>query len=147
MEVLCHDGITRQCRIRGLLRKRGQVFIDIDHIVVVSTREAIESDSEDETGVSATHETGGTADIIGLFDEKQSAMLRKTNISRALFANVKAAGGVLEDDSDFFDRSELLQEETEGKEDVTRVLGTRTGRAAAFTAKLTEGGDIDINAI
>uniref|UniRef100_A0A6C0KZT4 S1-like domain-containing protein n=1 Tax=viral metagenome TaxID=1070528 RepID=A0A6C0KZT4_9ZZZZ len=147
MEVLCHDGITRQCRIRGLLRKRGQVFIDVDHIVVVSTREAIESDSDDETGVSATHEVGGTADIIGLFDEKQSAMLRKTNISRALFANVKAAGGVLEDDSDFFDRSELLQEETEGKEDVTRVLGTRTGRAAAFTAKLTEGGDIDINAI
>ena len=146
MEVLCHDGITRQCRIRGLLRKRGQVFIDIDHIVVVSTREAIESDSEDETGVSATHEVGGTADIIGLFDEKQSAMLRKTNITRALFANAKA-GAVVGDD-DLFDRSELLQEEEiEGKEEVTRVVGNRAGRATAFTAKMTEGGDVDIDAI
>lgn len=146
MEVLCHDGITRQCRIRGLLRKRGQVFIDIDHIVVVSTREAIESDSEDETGVSATHEVGGTADIIGLFDEKQSAMLRKTNITRALFANAKA--GAVAGDDDLFDRSELLQEEEiEGKEEVTRVVGNRAGRATAFTAKMTEGGDVDIDAI
>jgi initiation factor 1A len=129
MEVYCHDGITRQCRIRGLLRKRGQVFIDVDHIVVVSTREAVESESEDETGVSASHDAGGTADIIGLFDEKQGAMLRKTNITRALFASAKTAAG--EEDTDLFDRSELLEE----------------GESLLKGKKAADNDDIDINDI
>ena len=147
MEVLCHDGVSRQCRIRGLLRKRGQVFIDVDHIVVVSTREAIESESDDETGVTVTNDAGGTADIIGLFDEKQSAILRKTGINRALFANAKT-GANEEEDGDLFDRSELtgeVEEETPADGNVKKPA-PRSGRAAAFAAKITDG-DVDVDAI
>lgn len=149
MEVLCHDGVVRQCRIRGLLRKRGQVFIDVDHLVVISTREAVESDSDDETGVKTTNSSGGdTSDIIGLFDEKQVAFLRKTNINPALFATNKVGGAVEIDD--LFDRGNEI-EPTEGSDSDTPVelkkkVAGRADRAKAATAKVV-GDDIDVDAI
>jgi len=150
MEVLCHDGVVRQCRIRGLLRKRGQVFIDIDHLVVISTREAVESDSDDETGVKSTNSSGGnTADIIGLFDDKQSAFLRKTNINPALFATNKAGGAA--DIDDLFDRGNEIEPVEEGTESDTpdelkKKVAGRADRAKAATAKVV-GDDVDIDAI
>ena len=150
MEVLCHDGVVRQCRIRGLLRKRGQVFIDIDHLVVISTREAVESDSDDETGVKSTNSSGGnTADIIGLFDDKQSAFLRKTNINPALFATNKAGGAA--DIDDLFDRGNEIEPAEEGTESDTpdelkKKVAGRADRAKAATAKVV-GDDVDIDAI
>jgi len=150
MEVLCHDGVVRQCRIRGLLRKRGQVFIDIDHLVVISTREAVESDSDDETGVKTTNSSGGnTADIIGLFDDKQSAFLRKTNINPALFATNKAGGAA--DIDDLFDRGNEIEPAEEGTESDTpdelkKKVAGRADRAKAATAKVV-GDDVDIDAI
>jgi translation initiation factor IF-1 len=149
MEVLCHDGVVRQCRIRGLLRKRGQVFIDVDHLVVISTREAVESDSDDETGVKTTNSSGGdTSDIIGLFDEKQVAFLRKTNINPALFATNKVGGAVEIDD--LFDRGNEI-EPTEGSDSDTpaelkKKVAGRADRAKAATAKVV-GDDIDVDAI
>ena len=147
MEVMCHDGISRQCRIRGLLRKRGQVFIDIDHLVVVSTREAVESDSDDETGVKSSNASGGaTADIIGLFNEKQSAILRKTTVNPSLFVNAKG----LPEEEDLFDRSELTKGEelnesdSEAADGLTKKPAGRADRAKAATAKkATDEVDID----
>ena len=150
MEVLCHDGVVRQCRIRGLLRKRGQVFIDIDHLVVISTREAVESDSDDDTGVKTTNSSGGnTADIIGLFDDKQSAFLRKTTINPALFATNKAGGAA--DIDDLFDRGNDIEPEVEGAESDTpdelkKKVAGRADRAKAATAKVI-GDDVDIDNI
>jgi len=148
MEVLCHDGVVRQCRIRGLLRKRGQVFIDIDHLVVISTREAVESDSDDETGVKSTNSSGGnTADIIGLFDDKQSAFLRKTNINPALFATNKAGGAA--DIDDLFDRGNEIEpaegSESDTPDELKKKVAGRADRAKAAAAK--GGDDVDIDAI
>lgn len=117
MEVYCHDGKTRQCKIRGLLRKKGQVFIDVNSLVVVSLREAEES-SDEETGVAAD-DLGGTADIIGLFDDRNTAILRRTRINPRLF--MKAGEEVPEED--LFDRSDLID----------------GGVAAGATASVTNG--------
>lgn len=106
MEVYCHDGKTRQCRIRGLLRRKGQVFIDIGSIVAVSLREANDDESSDEdmAGVGCAGEVAGTADIIGCFDDRQVAILRKTSINPRLFVTDNNA----EETEDMFDRSELI---------------------------------------
>ena len=96
MEVYCHDGVTRQCRIRGLLRKKGQVFIDIGNYVVVSLREATES-TDDETGIRSST-SDKTADIIGMFDDKQKAQLQKTQINPQLFVTIGADGKEVIDD-------------------------------------------------
>jgi len=129
MEVFCHDGVSRQCRIRGLLRKKGQVFIDIDSYVVVSLREATESSSEDETGLGAGAAVDdNTADIVGLFDDKQRALLQKTKVNPRLFVTVGADGKETEDD--MFDRSELLEEEDlEGEAEGDAKLTKPKGRS------------------
>ena len=159
MEVICHDDVTRQCRIRGLLRKKGQVFIDIDSVVVVSTREAVESEEEDNTGVSSSHAAGGTADIIGLFDDKRCAMLRKTSINRILFSSTKSKNGEIDggDDDDMFDRSELIGEEPEQVEGkpvdpsarAAAVKERTAGRTTAINLKNSKNEitDIDIDNI
>jgi len=103
MEVYCHDGKSRQCKIRGLLRKKGQVFIDVDGIVVVSLREA-ESSSDDETGLGGGGDADGTSDIVGLFDDRQVALIRKTRINPRLFMSA----GEEEPTEDLFDRSEVI---------------------------------------
>lgn len=102
VEAYCHDGKVRQCKIRGLLRKKNKVFIDNDSLVVISLREA-ESSSDDELGTGAT-ETGGTSDIIGCFDDRQSAILRKTKINPRLFMSDKDEPIT----EDLFDRSEII---------------------------------------
>jgi len=158
MEVFCHDGVTRQCRIRGLLRKKGQVFIDIDSIVVVSLREAASS-SDDETGLGNTKtDANGTADIVGLFNDKQDAQLRKTKIDRRIFPSNDGVG----DQEDIFDRSELLEEPKTAEELEEEKRAKRNGGRAAGLAGVgrlvggaVEGrntiveaeGDIDIDDI
>ena len=82
LEVSCSDNTMRQCRIRGLLRKKGQVFIDVNTLVVVSLREADE-ESDDEEGLNNKGgNIDGTADIVGVFNDKQEAALRKTNVNK-----------------------------------------------------------------
>lgn len=134
MEVMCHDGVSRQCRIRGLLRKRGQVNIDIDSLVVVSTRDAVDSDSDDETGVKTSNACGGdTSDIVGLFNDKQSAMLRKTSINKCIFISTR---GPADEDTlgdDIFDRDHLIEEEKE--EDGTATATATATKAAATKAR------------
>lgn len=104
VEAYCHDGKLRQCKIRGLLRKKGQVFIDNDSLVVISLREA-ESSSDDETGLGPSGgDPGGTSDIIGCFDDRQSAILRKTKINPRLFQSDRDA----EPTEDIFDRSDII---------------------------------------
>ena len=99
VEVFCHDGKMRQCKIRGLLRKKGKVFIDNDSIVVVSLREP-EDSSGDEVG------TTGTSDIIGCFNDRQSAILRKTKINPRLFLSDREDNQIITED--LFDRSEII---------------------------------------
>lgn len=100
-EVYCHDGNTRQCLIRGLLRKKGQVFIDVDSLVVVSLREALSSSSEnDELSQKAVK---GDSDIIGLLDDSHIAMLRTTQINKKIFPGANDDEG-----DDLFDRSEQV---------------------------------------
>ncbi len=99
-EVYCHDGNTRQCAIRGLLRKKGQVFIDVDSLVVVSLREALSFSSDDELAQKAVK---GDSDIIGLLDDSHIAMLRTTQINKKIFP-----GANDDEDDDLFDRSEQV---------------------------------------
>jgi len=102
-DVYCHDGNTRQCVIRGLLRKKGQVFIDIDSLVVVSLRDALSSSEDDETGVgSGVIITKGDSDIVGLLGDSHVAMLKTTNINKRIFLDYKDGGG----EEDLFDRSD-----------------------------------------
>ena len=109
-EVYCHDGVNRQCVIRGLLRRKGQVFIDIDSLVVVSLRNPLDSSSEDELGVGKTVIDKGTADIVGLLDERHVAVLRTTNINKRIFSDSKE-----QESEDIFDRSEQVNAFIEGK--------------------------------
>lgn len=99
IEAFCHDGKVRQCKIRGLLRKKGQVFIDKGSLIVVSLRESESTDEErDDAG-----EVNGTSDVIGCFDDRQCAILRKTKINPKLFV----AEGEKEEE-DLFDRDDII---------------------------------------
>jgi translation initiation factor IF-1 len=110
-EVYCHDGVNRQCVIRGLLRRKGQVFIDIDSIVVVSLRNPLDSSSDDdELGVGKSVIDKGTADIVGLLDERHVAVLRTTNINKRIFSDSKE-----QESEDIFDRSEQVNAFIESK--------------------------------
>ena len=101
-EVYCHDGNVRQCLIRGLLRKKGQVFIDLGSLVVVSLREPLSS-SDDESGLpKSVVKDGSTSDIIGLLDEKHVAVLRTTGINKHVFSELA------EEAEDIFDRSDQV---------------------------------------
>jgi translation initiation factor IF-1 len=153
MEVYCHDGVTRQCRIRGLLRKKGQVFIDIDSHVVVSLRQAEDStDSDDDTGVKGGSDVAdGTADIVGLFDEKQRNQLSKLGVNPKLFATVDAGGELIEDIFDRGDGNEIEEEGDEEDDKVTKARGkSKKGevRSSVKAAALDGGGsDVDIDNI
>lgn len=103
VETFCHDGKMRQCKIRGLLRKKGQVFIDNDSLVVVSLREAEDSSGDDELGNGGS-QAAGTSDIIGCFDDRQSAILRKTKIDPRLFMSDREEAIT----EDLFDRDEII---------------------------------------
>jgi translation initiation factor IF-1 len=114
-EVYCQDGVNRQCVIRGLLRKKGQVFIDMDSLVVVSLRNPLESLSEDEEGVGPTAVADKeTSDIVGLLDDRHVAILRTTNINKRIFSDSKDK--VVEED--LFDRSDLVNEFIDKKDDI-----------------------------
>lgn len=121
MSVYCHDSKTRQCKIRGLLRKKGKVFIDKDSFVVVSLREAESSDSEGETaGLGNTTESKGTSDIIGCFNDRQVAIIRKTNINPNLFLTAN------DEKDDLFDRTDIINEgkntiEEFGDDDIDKI--------------------------
>ena len=147
MEVYCHDGVTRQCKIRGLLRKKGQCFMDVDSLVVVSLREAVSSDDEDsamaELGPSAK-DGGAGGDIIGVFDDKQKVYLAKTKINPRLFSTTGTNGEVEED---IFDRSDLIKEDMEeesdgeGGEKKTKPKGrSQKGAERSFTTEVASGG-------
>jgi translation initiation factor IF-1 len=149
MEVFCHDNVTRQCRIRGLLRRKGQAFIDIDSIVVVSLREPVESGSDDETGLGGGGvDNGKGGDIIGIFDDRQKAVLQKMKVNNRLFTNLDEKGNEVED---IFDRSDLLQEEEaeEEAEHLTKPKGKSQKGAVQNSVKEANliDGDIDIDDI
>lgn len=131
-EVYCHDGITRQCRIRGLLRKKGQVYIDVNTMVVVSLRDALSDSSDDDTKVEESV-TAGEGDIIGILSDKHVALLRKTNINTKIFLDVNTTEDGTED---IFDNSEILNE---------IVDETGGGRVQFDKAKKANDGEEIIN--
>jgi translation initiation factor IF-1 len=110
-EVYCHDGTLRQCRIRGLLRKKGQVYIDVNTMVVVSLREALSDSSDDDEDIGKSASSIGEGDIIGVLSDKHVAQLRKTTINTRIFVDANSNDDGAED---MFDRSELLNEIEEG---------------------------------
>lgn len=110
-EVYCHDGTTRQCRIRGLLRKKGQVNIDMNTMVVVSLREALSDSSDNETHIGGGSSVAGDGDIIGALSDKHIAQLRRTTINPKIFSDANSTDNGTED---FFDRSDILNEIGEG---------------------------------
>jgi len=87
MMVYCQDGQTRQAVIRGLLRRKGQVFFDLDSIVVIALR---------------ADDAHCGADIIGLLNGRHIAQLNKLE---GFDKKVFLSNGVTEVD-DYFDRSE-----------------------------------------
>jgi translation initiation factor IF-1 len=112
-EVYCHDGGVRQCVIRGLLRKKGQVFIDIGSLVVVSLRDPLDSSSSDEDGLGkAAVADGTTADIVGLLDDRHIAMLRLTQINKRVFSE-----SAEQESEDIFDRSDQVNAFIDSKKD------------------------------
>ena len=112
-EVCCQVGNNRQCVIRGLLRKKGQVFIDIDSMVVVSLRNPLESSSDDEGLGQTAVSDKDTSDIIGLLNVRHIEILRGTNINKIIFSDSKGA-----EDTDIFDRSDQVNEIVEAKDDL-----------------------------
>lgn len=103
-DVYCHDGVTRQCVIRGLLRKKGQVFIDLNSLVVVSLRSMLSSDDEEEVKCTVVKKMEDS-DIIGLLADNHIAMLKTTKINKNIFADYKPG-----EDDDVFDRSDQVNE-------------------------------------
>jgi len=92
-EVLCNDDKLRQCVLRGLLRRKNKVNVQVDSMVVVSLRA---SDTE------LMREAGGSSsDIIGLCNEWHIAELNKLPISKRVFPGY-SGDAVLDD---IFDRS------------------------------------------
>jgi translation initiation factor IF-1 len=109
-EIYCHDGTTRQCRIRGLLRKKGQVYIDVNTMVAVSLTDAISDGSDDETDIGGGASIAGGGYIIGTLSDKHIAQLRKTTINTKIFVDANSTDDGTED---LFDRTDLLNEDEE----------------------------------
>ena len=112
-EVFCQDGKVRNCALRGLLKRKGQCFVDLDSLVVVTLSEPLEEldESDDEGNYGGGKARLGAnnrsqADqgyIVGIFDERIGGKLRKTRINPRLF-KVQDGTGVEMDD--LFDRSD-----------------------------------------
>jgi translation initiation factor IF-1 len=116
-EVFCQDGVVRNCALRGLLRRKGQCFVDIDSIVTVSLSEPLEEmDSSDDEGAfgkgkSDTYKSKSNQGwIAGIFDADAVKELRKTRITPRLFV-VRDAAGEEVDEDEFFDRSAAASDE------------------------------------
>jgi hypothetical protein len=118
--------------------------MDIDSIVVVSLREAASSESDDEDGLGPSAKDGsGGGDIIGVFDDKQRALLQRTKIDKRVLATQGANG---KEEEDIFDRSDLLKEEDEAEaeaeaEKLTKPKGrSAKGAERAYTNETATGG-------
>jgi len=148
MEVLCQDGKSRNCAIRGLLKRKGKCHIDLDSLVVVAL--SVPLDELDESDDEGHHGGGCVAGaafksqvdqgfIVGIFDERAGAQLRKTRINPRLFRVADGHGGEAED---YFDRSEAagggVDEEAEAA--AAKEKGGSKGRKVA-------DDEIDIDAI
>ena len=116
-EVFCQDNKVRNCALRGLLKRKGQCFVDLDSLVVVTLSEALEElDSSDDEGNFGGGKARGGAEyrsqadqgfIVGIFDDHIGAKLRKTRLNPRLFKVQDGAGTEMED---LFDRSEVTGE-------------------------------------
>lgn len=113
-EVFCQDNKVRNCALRGLLKRKGQCFVDLDSLVVVTLSEALEmlDSSDDEGNFGGGKARDGAmyrsqADqgfIVGIFDERIGAKLRKTRLNPRLFKVQDGTGAEMDD---LFDRSEV----------------------------------------
>ena len=113
-EVFCQDNKVRNCALRGLLKRKGQCFVDLDSLVVVTLSEALEElDSSDDEGNFGGGKARGGAEyrsqadqgfIVGIFDGRSATQLSKTRINPRLFKVTDAAGVEMDD---LFDRSEM----------------------------------------
>ena len=112
-EVFCQDGKVRNCALRGLLKRKGQCFVDMDSLVVVTLSEPLEEldDSDNEGNFGGGKARSGAehrshADqgyIVGIFDERIGGKLRKTRINPRLFKIQDNTGAEMDD---LFDRSD-----------------------------------------
>lgn len=152
MEVLCQDGKSRNCAIRGLLKRKGKCHIDLDSLVVVALSVPLdELDESDDEG----HHGGGKAAaaafrsqadqgfIVGIFDEYAGAQLRKTRINPRLFRVADGAGGEVDD---IFDRSAAagggVDEEAEAAAAAEKSAGGGGGKG-----RKAASGEIDIDSL
>lgn len=140
-EVYCQDGKVRNCALRGLLKRKGQCFVDIDTLIAVTLSEPLEEmDSSDDEG----HFGGGSAAagaayrsqsdqgfIVGIFDASAAKALRKTRINPRLFMVQSAEGEVMDD---LFDRSE---EGAAAVEDAPAAGGGKKGKKKAADAEIS----------
>ena len=94
MEVHCQDGTLRNCAIRGLLKRKGACFIDVNTFVVVALAVPLdELDESDEEGVHGGGKVEGAkfksnldhGFIAGIFDAAAATRLSRTNINPKIF--------------------------------------------------------------
>lgn len=149
-EVLCHDGVARNCALRPLLRRKGQCYVGVDSIVTVSLSTPLdELDSSDDEGqfgkgtgntFSSQYEQGY---IAGIFDADAIKELRKTRITKTLFV-VTDANGEQVDEDEYFDRSDKVcgEDGTIAAEGGSKKEKKKKGAAAASAGGGAEG---DIN--
>jgi len=106
MEVYCQDGTTRQAAIRGLLRRKGQVFFDLDSMVVIALR---------------ADDANCGADIIGLLNGRHvSALSKLEGIDQKLFFSNRL--GLVTEEDDYFDRSnEAEHSDNESEIDIDNI--------------------------
>ena len=137
MEVFCQDGKTRQSVIRGLLRRKGQVPIDVDCLVVISLR-SDDRDDGDENGMSGS-------DIIGLLGSKHLRILQGLDgdkISKSLIAGSSA---IDEDGGYVFDYTE--EETATASASANGGNGGNGGNGKFVANKGSASDEIDIDAI
>jgi len=154
MEVLCQDGKSRNCAIRGLLKRKGKCHIDLESLVVVALSVPLdELDDSDDEGHHGGGKVAGAAFksqvdqgfIVGIFDERSGAQLRKTRINPRLFRVADGAGGMVDD---YFDRSGDAGGLDEAAAEAAARERPGHGRKAAGPVEIDLGTDeVDIDAI
>jgi len=115
--VLCQDNKSRNCALRGLLKRKGQCFVEEGSFVAISLTEALEDldESDDEGHFGGGKAAAGAAFrsgadqgfIVGIFGDRAIAKLQKTGINPRLFRFADATGAEMDD---LFDRSGAADE-------------------------------------
>ena len=146
--VLCQDNKSRNCALRGLLKRKGQCFVEEGSFVAISLTEALEDldESDDEGHFGGGKAAAGAAFrsaadqgfIVGIFGDRAIAKLQKTGINPRLFRFADATGAEMDD---LFDRSGAAEV------DVSAAGGGGARRAKKGSASADTEAEISIDDI